>query len=173
MSRSNFYRKIKGVLDLSPNEYLRLERLKRAAQLLKEGNGRVNEICYMVGFNSPSYFSKCFQKQFGVLPKDFAGQIVSRTCRIYIPVALRIYTQCTGHIDPAYCVYIAYLPLFLLQYFMCFYVVYETIISFLFHLVQICYSFFYLRHYCDLLGYLYYPKTISSANFVCVNQSKQ
>ena len=37
MSRSNFYRKIKGVLDLSPNEYLRLERLKRAAQLLKEG----------------------------------------------------------------------------------------------------------------------------------------
>ena len=73
MSRSNFYRKIKGVLDLSPNEYLRLERLKRAAQLLKEGNGRVNEICYMVGFNSPSYFSKCFQKQFGVLPKEFSG----------------------------------------------------------------------------------------------------
>lgn len=73
MSRSNFYRKIKGVLNLSPNEYLRLERLKRAAQLLKEGNARVNEICYMVGFNSPSYFSKCFQKQFGVLPKEFAG----------------------------------------------------------------------------------------------------
>lgn len=71
MSRSNFYRKIKGVLDLSPNEYLRLERLKRAAQLLKEGESRVNEICYTVGFNSPSYFSKCFQKQFGVLPKDF------------------------------------------------------------------------------------------------------
>lgn len=71
MSRSNFYRKIKGVLDLSPNEYLRLERLKKAAQLLKEGENRVNEICYMIGFNSPSYFAKCFQKQFGVLPKDF------------------------------------------------------------------------------------------------------
>lgn len=71
MSRSNFYRKIKGVLDLSPNEYLRLERLKKAAQLLKQGEGRVTEICYMVGFNSPSYFAKCFQKQFGVLPKDF------------------------------------------------------------------------------------------------------
>lgn len=71
ISRSNFYRKIKGVLDLSPNEYLRLERLKRAAQLLKEGEYRINEICYTVGFNSPSYFSKCFQKQFGVLPKDF------------------------------------------------------------------------------------------------------
>lgn len=73
MSRSNFYRKIKGVLDLSPNEYLRLERLKKAAQLLKEGENRVNEICYMVGFNSPSYFAKCFQKQFGVLPKDFVS----------------------------------------------------------------------------------------------------
>lgn len=73
MSRSNFYRKIKGVLDLSPNEYLRLERLKRAAQLLQEGDNRVTEVCYMVGFNSPSYFSKCFQKQFGVLPKDFVG----------------------------------------------------------------------------------------------------
>lgn len=73
MSRSNFYRKIKGVLDLSPNEYLRLERLKKAAQLLKEGENRINEICYTVGFNSPSYFSKCFQKQFGVSPKDFVG----------------------------------------------------------------------------------------------------
>ena len=73
MSRSSFYRKIKGVLDLSPNEYLRLERLKQAAQLLKEGKSRVNEICYTVGFNSHSYFSKCFLKQFGVLPKDFIG----------------------------------------------------------------------------------------------------
>ncbi len=74
MSRSNFYRKIKGVLDLSPNEYLRLERLKKAAQLLKEGESRINEICYMVGFNSPSYFAKCFQKQFGILPKDFEAK---------------------------------------------------------------------------------------------------
>ena len=73
MSRSSFYRKMKGVLDLTPNEYLRLERLKLAAQLLKDGRDRVNEICYKVGFNSPSYFSRCFQKQFGVLPKDFVG----------------------------------------------------------------------------------------------------
>ena len=71
MSRSNFYRKIKGVLDLSPNEYLRLIRLKKAAQLLKDGRYGIVEISYMVGFNSPSYFSNCFKKQFGVLPKDF------------------------------------------------------------------------------------------------------
>jgi Signal transduction histidine kinase len=71
MSRASFYRKIKGILDLTPNEYIRVERLKKAAQLLKEKTYKVNEICYMVGFNSPSYFTKCFQQQFGVLPKDF------------------------------------------------------------------------------------------------------
>lgn len=71
MSRSSLNRKIKGILDLTPNDYIRLERLKKAAQLLNEGESRVNEICYMVGFNTPSYFTKCFQKQFGVLPKDF------------------------------------------------------------------------------------------------------
>lgn len=73
MSRSTFYRKVEGVLDLTPKEYLRVERLKRAAQLLKEKEYRINEICYMVGFNTSSYFTKCFLKQYGVLPKDFAG----------------------------------------------------------------------------------------------------
>lgn len=71
MSRASFYRKIKGVLDLTPNEYIRIERLKKAAHLLNGREYKVNEVCYMVGFNSPSYFAKCFQKQFGVLPKDF------------------------------------------------------------------------------------------------------
>ncbi len=71
MSRASFYRKIKGILDLTPVEYIKVERLKKAAQLLREKNHKVNEICYMVGFNSPSYFTKCFQQQFDVLPKDF------------------------------------------------------------------------------------------------------
>ncbi len=71
MSRSSFYRKIKGILNLTPNDYIRLERLKKAAELLKEGKMNVTEICYAVGFNSPSYFAKCFYRQYGVLPKDF------------------------------------------------------------------------------------------------------
>jgi AraC-like DNA-binding protein len=71
MSRASLYRKIKGILDLTPSEYIRVERLKKAAQLLKEKTYKVNEICYMVGFNSPSYFARCFQQQFGILPKDF------------------------------------------------------------------------------------------------------
>ncbi|MCI1648421.1 MAG: response regulator [Bacteroides sp.] len=71
MSRSSLYRKIRGVLDMTPNDYVRLERLKKAASLLEEGEHQINKICYMVGFNSPSYFTKCFLKQFGSLPKDF------------------------------------------------------------------------------------------------------
>lgn len=71
MSRSSLNRKIKGVLDMTPNDYIRLERLKKAAELLREGSCKVNEVCYRVGFNTPSYFTKCFQKQFGILPKDF------------------------------------------------------------------------------------------------------
>ena len=41
---------------MTPNDYIRLERLKKAAQLLREGECKVNEVCYMVGFNTPSYF---------------------------------------------------------------------------------------------------------------------
>ena len=72
MSRSSLNRKDKGHNWIwTPNDYIRLERLKKAAQLLKEGECKINEVCYMTGFNTPSYFTKCFQKQFGILPKDF------------------------------------------------------------------------------------------------------
>ena len=74
MSRASFYRKIKGVLDMTPNDYLRLERLKTAARLLRDKRYHINEVCYMVGFSSTSYFAKCFQKQFGVLPKKYASE---------------------------------------------------------------------------------------------------
>ena len=72
VSRSNLRRKIIGVTGLAPNDYIRLVRLKVAAELLKEGKYRVSEVCYLIGFSNHSYFSTCFQKQFGILPKDFA-----------------------------------------------------------------------------------------------------
>ena len=72
MSRSSLNRKVRGTLDMSPTDYVRVERLKRAAALLKGGASRVSEVCYQVGFSTPSYFAKCFAKQFGLLPKDFA-----------------------------------------------------------------------------------------------------
>lgn len=74
MSRTTFYRKIKGLLDMNPNDYIKMERLKHAAQLFNEGHVSVSEVCYMVGFSSPGYFTKCFQKQFGMSPKDFISQ---------------------------------------------------------------------------------------------------
>jgi signal transduction histidine kinase/DNA-binding response OmpR family regulator len=72
MSSSNLRRKIKGISGMLPNNYIRLVRLKKAAQLLQSSEYRVSEIYEVVGFSNPSYFSKCFQEQFGMLPKDFA-----------------------------------------------------------------------------------------------------
>lgn len=71
MSRSGLFAKIKSLTDVTPNEMIQVVRLRRAAQLLAEGQYRVNEVCYMVGFSSPSYFTKCFQKQFGKKPGEW------------------------------------------------------------------------------------------------------
>ena len=42
-----------------------------AAAMIENGASRINDVCYAVGFNTPSYFAKCFKKQFGVLPADY------------------------------------------------------------------------------------------------------
>lgn len=78
MSRTSLHRKIKGISELTPGDFIRLVRLKRAAELLQEGEYRINEICILVGFHSQSYFTKSFQKQFGVLPKDFGKKVQSK-----------------------------------------------------------------------------------------------
>lgn len=74
ISRSNLQRKLKSICGFTPGDYLRTYRLKKAAQLLLEDGLRINEVSYEVGFSSPSYFTKCFVKQFGMLPKDFVKQ---------------------------------------------------------------------------------------------------
>lgn len=73
ISRSSLFNKIRGLADVTPNEMIQLVKLKKGAKLLKEGHYRISEISYMVGFSSPSYFAKCFQKQFGVKPMDFVA----------------------------------------------------------------------------------------------------
>jgi ligand-binding sensor domain-containing protein/signal transduction histidine kinase/DNA-binding response OmpR family regulator len=73
MSRSSLHRKIKGISELAPNDFIQLVRLKKAAELLQEGSYRINEICFLVGFASSSYFSKRFKKQFGVSPKEYCN----------------------------------------------------------------------------------------------------
>ena len=71
ISRSGLFAKIKTLADVTPNEMIQIVRLKRAAQLLQENKYTVSEIGYMVGFSNPSYFTKCFQKQFGMRPSDY------------------------------------------------------------------------------------------------------
>lgn len=71
MGSTSFYRKVKGLLNLNPNQYIKIQRLKEAARLFQQGNTSVSEVCYLVGFSSPGYFARCFQKQFGVQPKDY------------------------------------------------------------------------------------------------------
>ena len=74
MSRSSLHRKIKAISDTSPTDFIRMVRLKKASELISEGSYRVGEVCYLVGINSPSYFIKLFQKQFGMTPKEFEKQ---------------------------------------------------------------------------------------------------
>ena len=74
MSRSSLNRKIKGLSGITPIDFIRLIRLKKAAELIKTEGYRVTEVCEHVGFSSPSYFIKLFQKQFGMTPKEFAGK---------------------------------------------------------------------------------------------------
>jgi signal transduction histidine kinase/AraC-like DNA-binding protein len=71
MGRTNFYKKIKGLTGHSPNEYLRIIRMKKAAELLATTNLNVSEVSYKVGINDPFYFSKCFKAQFGKSPSQF------------------------------------------------------------------------------------------------------
>ena len=71
ISRTNFQKKIKSITGLTPNDYIKLIRLNRSAELLATGKYRINEVCFLVGFNTPSYFSRCFQEHFGKLPKEF------------------------------------------------------------------------------------------------------
>ncbi|MDH6310432.1 signal transduction histidine kinase/ligand-binding sensor domain-containing protein/DNA-binding NarL/FixJ family response regulator [Dysgonomonas sp. PFB1-18] len=65
------YRKIKQLTGMSPVEYIRSVRMKKAAMLLTQNKFTVSEIMYMVGFSNPSYFSKCFQNEFGKTPRQF------------------------------------------------------------------------------------------------------
>ncbi|MHB9142679.1 MAG: response regulator, partial [Paludibacter sp.] len=71
MSRSNFYRKIKSISGMSPNDYMKTIRLKKAAEMLMSQEYRINEVYEQSGFSSSSYFAKCFKEQFGVLPREF------------------------------------------------------------------------------------------------------
>lgn len=75
MSRTSVFTKIKGTIGMTPNDFIKITRLKKACKMMAEGEYRVTEIGFLVGFSSSSYFAKCFQKQFGMLPTEFIKQL--------------------------------------------------------------------------------------------------
>ena len=71
MERTGLYKKLTALTDTTPVAFIRSIRLRRAAALLQEGKLTVNEIAERTGFSSSSYFTKCFKKEFGVLPSEY------------------------------------------------------------------------------------------------------
>jgi two-component system, cell cycle response regulator len=71
MSRITLYRKIKAISVLTPIEVINITRLKKAAELLAEGDHKIYEISYLVGFSSQSNFARNFQKQFNITPTEY------------------------------------------------------------------------------------------------------
>ena len=74
MSRVRLYKKIKQITGKTPIEFIRIIRLKRAAQLLRESQLNVSEIAYQTGFNNPKAFSKYFKEEFGILPSLYQNR---------------------------------------------------------------------------------------------------
>lgn len=71
MSRTSFYRKIKSLTGITPNDFLRIYRLNKAAELIRRKEMGLSEIADNIGFGTQSYFSRSFKKHFGVSPKNF------------------------------------------------------------------------------------------------------
>lgn len=75
MSRTPFYHKLKAIVDMSPSEYIRSMRLKKAMSLLRDPRNSVSEVAYSVGFSNPKNFSTSFKKHFGKSPSAFIAEI--------------------------------------------------------------------------------------------------
>jgi len=74
LSQPTLWRKIRKLTLLSPREYIRTARLKQASLMLENDTGSVTEIATAVGFVNKSYFSKCFQEMYGVLPSLYGNK---------------------------------------------------------------------------------------------------
>lgn len=81
MSYISLYRKIKLLTGMVPLDYVKIFRLKRAAELLKQNKLQIQEISYQVGFSSPAYFSSCFSKYYKMSPSDYVkdGKLENQT----------------------------------------------------------------------------------------------
>ena len=71
MRRTLFYKKVKGITGMSPNELIKVKRLNKAAELLLSGDFTVSEVSIKVGFESPFYFSNCFKAHYKCSPSKY------------------------------------------------------------------------------------------------------
>ncbi len=74
LSRMQLHRKIKALTGLSASEFIRSQRLKLAAQLLKKSDINISQVGYTVGFNDHSYFTKCFKEAYNCTPTEYSKQ---------------------------------------------------------------------------------------------------
>lgn len=74
MSHSTFYRKIKGLTDMSANEFIRKVKMRKGVEMLMSGQYTISEIAYMIGFSSVAYFRQCFKDEYGMAPSDYVKQ---------------------------------------------------------------------------------------------------
>jgi ligand-binding sensor domain-containing protein/AraC-like DNA-binding protein len=79
LSRVHLYRRTKELFDRSPNELLKMARMKKAAILLTQGKVSISTVAYEVGYSEPSYFSKSFKGYFNMSPKEFADRYRNKT----------------------------------------------------------------------------------------------
>lgn len=75
MSGSTFYRKVKGITNLSPNEFIRKVRLRKAVSLLIAGGHNISEVAYMTGFSDAGYFRACFKSEYGATPSEYIRKL--------------------------------------------------------------------------------------------------
>ena len=71
LSRVQLHRKLTAIVGNNATEFIQMYRLNKAAGMIKQKSGTIAEIAYDVGFSSPSYFSECFRKQYGVSPSEY------------------------------------------------------------------------------------------------------
>ena len=74
MSHSTLYRKIKGLTEMSANEFIRKVKMRKGVELLMSGQYTISEIAYMIGFSSVAYFRQCFKDEYGMAPSDYVKQ---------------------------------------------------------------------------------------------------
>lgn len=76
-SKSQLYRKLKAIIGVSANSYIRTKRLQKATELISTNNYTIAEVTYKVGFNDLQYFRSCFKNAYGVNPSDYNGEIMT------------------------------------------------------------------------------------------------